>query len=190
MESFRQFLQNFPHYRPSYFDEVSPSLHIKQVRAGDYFLQMGQVCHEVGFIKSGLFRHFYLKEEKEITTCFCLESSLVTSYKSLITQQDSEIAIQAVENSEMIVLPYQALLDLYEKNLFWQQLGRMASEQEYLEKDRYHHFITDLPATERYLKVLENKRDLYQRIPLTYLASYLQVSPETLSRIRKKISRT
>ena len=108
----------------------------------------------------------------------------------MITQQASDVAIQAIEDSTILTLSYDSLQLLYEKNLFWQQVGRLAGEAEYIHVDGHNRFLNDLSATERYQQVLEHQEDLLQRVPLTYLASYLQVAPETLSRIRKKMSRT
>ncbi|MEL6721468.1 MAG: Crp/Fnr family transcriptional regulator, partial [Bacteroidota bacterium] len=133
---------------------------------------------------------YHLNDGREITNCFCAENTITTAYRSLTSQTASEIGIQAIEYSELIVLPYDALLRLYEKDLFWQQLERLAVEKEYFIAEDRHQFLNDLDATERYLQVLNDHPDLLQRVPLNYLASYLQIVPETLSRIRKKISRT
>ncbi|MEM1120985.1 MAG: Crp/Fnr family transcriptional regulator, partial [Bacteroidota bacterium] len=109
-----------------------------------------------------------------------------TSQTSLITQRESDIAIQAIEPTQLIVFSYHALQKLYEKNLFWQQVGRLALESEIITMECHNRFLSDLTATQRYQQVLQNDPDLLQRVPLNYLATYLQVAPETLSRIRKK----
>ncbi len=190
MEAFNKFLQNFPHYQPSVFEEVQPYISTKEIAAGDYFLREGQVCQHIGFIEKGLCRLYYLNDGKEVTNCFCKENTITCSYRSLITQQPSDVAIQAIEDVTLLTLSNESLQALYKKNLFWQQVGRLAGEAEYINVDCHNRFLTDLTATERYLQVLEEEPDLLQRVPLQYLASYLQIAPETLSRIRKKIART
>ncbi|MFK7969047.1 MAG: Crp/Fnr family transcriptional regulator [Bacteroidia bacterium] len=189
MESFNTYLQQFPHYTPQVFDAVRPYLSEKRFEAGEYFLQHGKVPREIAFIKKGLFRLFYLHEGKEVTNCFCKEHTVTGSYRSLITKSESDIAIQAIEPSELIILPYDALLKLYEQDLFWQQVGRLAAENEFVVTECHNRFLKDLSATERYMQILENEADLLQRVPLTYLSTYLQIAPETLSRIRNKISK-
>ena len=87
-------------------------------------------------------------------------------------------------------MPYANLQKLYTQNLFWQQVGRIASENELITTECHNRFLRDLSATERYKQILENENELLQRVPLNYLATYLQIAPETLSRIRKKIGRT
>lgn len=190
MEAFKNYIKQFPHYRPEIFEDVLQFLEEKHIEAGDYFLRQGKICKEIAFIEKGLLRLYYLKEEKEITTCFCKENTITCSYKSLITNSASEIAIQAIEPSKLIVFSYDSLKVLFEKALFWQQVGRLAAENEFINAECHNRFLTDLSATDRYKEILESDSDLLQRVPLNYLASYLQIAPETLSRIRKKIIQT
>ncbi len=100
------------------------------------------------------------------------------------------MSIQAIEDTKLIILSYDALQELFRKDLFWQQVGRLAAENEFIISESHNRFLKDLSATERYLQILNKDKELIQRVPLNYLASYLQIAPETLSRIRKKISRT
>lgn len=188
MESFRLFLQKFPYYSPELIEEVKPFLTTVNIKEGDYFLRQGKVSRQIGLIQKGLLRLYYLNDGKEVTNCFCKENTLTCSYRSLITQQPSDLAIQAIEDSTLIVMSNDSLQKLYTKNLFWQQVGRLAAENEFMITDCHNRFINDLSATQRYLQVLETDPELLHRVPLNYLATYLQVAPETLSRIRKKIS--
>lgn len=188
METFKNYLKQFPHYTPKVLDTILPYLSIQNIEAGDYFLKQGKICRHIGFIDRGLLRLYYLNDGKEVTTCFCKENTITCSYKSLITHTPSDVSIQALEPSELIVFSYQSLQQLYEKDLFWQQVGRLAAESEYITNECHHRFISDLSATERYQQILEEDNDLLQRVSLNFLASYLQVAPETLSRIRKRIS--
>lgn len=190
MEAFEEYLQNFPHYTAHSFDLARPFLSERTLQPGDFFLQHGQICRSIAFIEGGLLRLYYLYDGKEVTNCFCRQHTITTSYKSLIIQQASDIAIQAIEESRLIVLPYKDLQKLYQADLFWQQVGRLASENEYIMIERHNRFIRDLSATERYLSIVEKEPELLQRVPLNYLATYLQIAPETLSRIRNKIART
>jgi len=190
MESFNNYLKQFPHYSPNVFEAIRPYLSIKEIEAGGYFLMHGKICRDIAFIEKGLLRLFYLNDGKEVTNCFCKENTLTTSYSSLITQQESDIAIQAIEPSRLIVFSKDSLQKLYKENLFWQQVGRIAAENEFITTECHNRFLTDLSATDRYKQMLQNDNELLLRVPLNYLASYLQVAPETLSRIRNKLART
>lgn len=188
MEAFKNYISQFPHYRQELIEEVIPHLRNVELEAGEYFLEQDKVCRDIAFIVKGLVRLYYLNDGKEVTTCFCKENSLTCSYKSLITNTPSELSIQAVESCELIVFSYASLQQLYSKDLFWQQVGRLTAENEFINTECHNRFISDLSATDRYKQILEEDSDLLHRVPLNYLASYLQVAPETLSRIRKKIS--
>ena len=190
MKAFEKYLQQFPQYHDRVFQEVLPYLTIKELAPGDYFLRQGNTCKTIAFIESGLMRLYYYHDGKEVTTCFCKENTITCAYKSLITNTESETSIQAIEPSKLIVFSYESLQKLYTKDIFWQQVGRLASENEFINTECRNRFLQDLSATERYQEILNNDSDLLQRVPLNYLASYLQIAPETLSRIRKKIIRT
>ncbi len=190
MESFNNYLKQFPHYTSEVFEVVRPYLTVKEIEAGEFFLSHGNICRHIVFIEKGLLRLFYHNDGKEVTNCFCKENTIATSYSSLITQQGSDIAIQAIEKSSLIVLSNDSLQKLYKENLFWQQVGRMAAENEFITNECHNRFLRDLSATDRYQQMLEDDSELLQRVPLNYLATYLQVAPETLSRIRNKLART
>ena len=190
MEPFRSYLQQFPHYTLQVYENAYPYLSQKTLQPEEFFVPIGNVCKNIAFIEEGLLRLYYLNDGKEVTNCFCKENMVATSYRSLITQQVSDIAVQAVEASKLVVLSYDSLQKLYDKDLFWQQVGRLAAENEFIITEAHTRLLQDLSATDRYLHVLENDPELLRRVPLTQLATYLQVAPETLSRIRNKIART
>jgi len=190
MISFKKYLQQFPNYRHAAYERALPFISELTIPAGDYFLRHGKISRTIAFIESGLFRQYYLHEGKEVTSCFCRENTLTTSYKSLITQRESDIAIQAIEESRLKVISYNSLQKLFENDLFWQQVGRMAAENEFIVSETHNRFLKDLSATDRYLHILNDDQELLQRVPLNYLATYLQIAPETLSRIRNRTART
>lgn len=190
MNALENYLQQFPNYTPGAYESAIPFFSEKTFKAGDFLLRAGKICRSIAFIEEGLFRQYYLKDGNEITSCFCRENTLTTSYKSLISQEESDLAIQAIEESKVILLSYSSLQKLFKSHSFWQQVGRLAAENEYMVSEAHKRFLTDLSATIRYLHILENDKELLQRVPLNHLASYLQIAPETLSRIRNKIVRT
>lgn len=187
MESFRDYLRQFPGYTDRAFERAAPLLFEEQFGKGDFLLRMGRTSDRIAFIQQGLFRQYYLLDGKEVTMCFCREYTLTCSYRSLITQQPSELGIEALEKSRVLSLRYRDLQALYGLDAFWQQVGRMAAEQEYVVRDHHTHFLQDLSAAERYAHILQEERSLLQRVSLQHLASYLQVAPETLSRVRKQV---
>jgi len=190
MSTFDNYLRQFPDYTPQAYRDVQPHLTIKELAEGEYFLREGKTCTEIGFVQSGLLRLYYLNDGKEVTNCFCKEHTITTSFRSLVSQQESDMAIQAVEKTRLIVFSYDSLQHLYSKSFFWQQLGRLATESEAITNECHTRFLRDVPAIDRYRKILTDDPELLQRVPLNYLATYLQMTPETLSRVRKSISKT
>lgn len=187
---FKEYIKQFPFYSDEAFEVALPYFKEIVLKKGEHFVEEGKTCKKIAFIQEGLFRTYYLKDGIEITTCFCKENTLTTSFKSLITKQVSELSIQATEESTIWVIQYHDLEILYSKNLFWQQVGRLVAQQEFINAECYTRFLNDQNAKQRYLHILDNESDLLQRVPLLYLASYLQIAPETLSRIRKEITTT
>ena len=120
MDAFNIYIKQFPHYKPAVFEQVLPHLTAKEIQPGAYFLKTGNTCKNIAFIEQGLLRLYYLNDGKEVTICFCKENTITTSFRSLITQQESDISIQAIEASKLIVLSYDSLQRLYEQDLFWQ----------------------------------------------------------------------
>ena len=190
MEPFREYLRQFPGYTDRAFEGAAPRVVEERFDKGELLLRLGSTSDRIAFIEQGLFRQYYLLDGKEVTTCFCRERTLTCSYRSLITQQPSELAIEALEESNVLSLGYQDLQALYDLDPFWQQVGRMAAEQEYLVRDHHTRFLQDLSAAERYEHILREEPHLLQRVSLQHLASYIQVAPETLSRVRKQAARS
>jgi len=189
-DSFKDYLAQFPGFSSESFELVLPHIVERVISEGEFLLEQGKTCRHIYYIVEGLFRISYLHEGKEITTCFCKENGITCSYQSLISRLPSETSIQAIERSRVLIISLESLEELYAKDPFWQQVGRLAAEGEYLVTAQHNRFINDLSATERYLQILNQDKELLQRIPLNYLASYIQVAPETLSRIRQRTAHT
>ena len=188
INNFKRFIREFPFYSDAALEVALPYFKLKTLKKGVHFIEQGKICKQIAFIQSGIFRTYYLKDGLEITTCFCRENALTTSYKSLITQQPSELSMQAIEETEILVIDYKDLQILYGKHLFWQQVGRLVAEKEFITVENYTRFLNDQTAKQRYLHILTYENDILQRVPLIHLASYLQIAPETLSRIRKDLA--
>ena len=144
--NFKTFISQFPHYSNGAFELAEPYLKINKIKKGEHILCQGSICRNIHFVVSGMFKVYYLRDGVEITTCFCKENRFTTSYQSLISNQPSDLNIQAVENSETVSIQYEDLKKLYAQHLFWQQIGRMVTEQEYIITECYTRLINDKPA--------------------------------------------
>lgn len=158
-----------------------------QVRSGEYFLEEGQLCRYVGFIEQGLVRYYMNDNGSEKTLYFNKEGEFVSNYQSFIPRQPSNTSIQAIEDTTLQVISYADLQRLYAGIREGEKLGRLAIEHVFLSSmQQLKSFYKDSPA-ERYQQFLRSYPDLSQRIPQYYIASYVGIKPQSLSRIRKKL---
>ncbi len=158
---------------------------------GDYFVKQGNVCREIAYINKGFLRTFYLNHKvEEITSCFCNENALTTSYKSFILQQASNLSIQATEETELLVIDYEDIQKLYNKSIVWQNIGRILSEREYIALEQYASILNNETAKEKYLRLLKEQPIVLQKAKVEDIASYLGVTRRTLSRIRQEVSKS
>ncbi|MCK6616898.1 MAG: Crp/Fnr family transcriptional regulator [Cyclobacteriaceae bacterium] len=158
------------------------------LKKGEYLLRAGQVCNHVSFINKGVFRVFNIVNDNEYTAYFAFENDYVTDYKSFLTRKPSFDNIVALEDAELIQLDYDSMQRLYETFPVWQKYGRLISEYVFIETaERTQSLLLKSPE-ERYLQMLKEHPQIPERIPLKYIASYIGVTPEALSRIRKRIT--
>lgn len=154
----------------------------------ELILQEGQICKNVYFIRKGLIRYYQVKEGTEVTGQFFSENNWYTDLESFLTHRPSRLSIEALENSELLLLPKQQMEELYVKHPVFERLGRILAEQAFLGlKNRHSAYILRSPQ-ERYTSFVKNCPHLVQRVPQHYIASYLGIQPQSLSRIRKRIS--
>jgi CRP-like cAMP-binding protein len=157
------------------------------LRSGEYFLEEGKVCKHVGFIESGLVRYFLIDDGAEKTVYFSKENEFVSNYQSFLPKKPSNTNIQAIEETYMYFISYDNLQRLYEKIKGGERFGRLAIEQIFVNSIEQSKSLYKDPPETRYRQFLEMYPDLVQRLPQYYIASYIGIKPESLSRIRKRM---
>jgi CRP/FNR family transcriptional regulator len=163
-------------------------LRIETFASKQYFLEEGRVCQKLGFINAGNFRTYYLLDGKEINTHFALQDQFVTDFKSFLTGQPSRYFIEAIDPAEIVVFNSAVLQAAYAQSPRWEKFGRLMAEAAFRESMQRTEAFLFYNAEERYRLLLEHRPDILQTIPLQYIASYLGIEKESLSRIRKKIA--
>jgi CRP-like cAMP-binding protein len=155
----------------------------------EYILQEGKISTQLHFIENGLVRVFHLKDGKETTTYLSSDNGFVSSYSSFINQTKSVENIQCLENTQTLSISYKAMQELYDRIPQWQKIGRILAEQNFLCLADRLLKLQSTPAKEKYLAFLKTSPEkIVQRTPLIHVASFLGITPESLSRIRKDIS--
>lgn len=154
----------------------------------DVFITPGKVCHTIGLIEKGLMKCVYHQNGEEIVFEFAYENSFIADYYSFVTLTPSEKEIRCLENTIVHTISRENLERLGKEHPFIESMSRKINERLFLRMhDRLKSMLLD-PAADRYQKLIAERQDLTQRLPQYLLASYLNVKPETISRIRKKIS--
>ncbi|MCG7858041.1 Crp/Fnr family transcriptional regulator [Flavihumibacter sediminis] len=154
-----------------------------------FILRQGQISNQIHFVETGLVRIFHLNEGKEVTTYLSSDNGFVSSYSSFLYQTRSYENIQCLENTETFSINYKDMQSLYELVPGWQKIGRILAEQNVLCLTDRLLKLQSVPAKEKYIEFLKTSPEkIVKRTPLIHVASYLGITPESLSRIRKEIS--
>lgn len=186
MESLLNTIRYFIPLSASDEEIVRRLFHKKIFKKGEHLLQAGNVCRHVTFIETGLVRYYFNSDGEERTNYFNKEGEFVCVYTSFLPQIPSDINIQALEDTTIFVISFNDIQELYRAVEHGERFGRLAIEQVYLNAiNQIGSLYTDPPEV-RYTNFLSNFRDIAQRIPQYYIASYVGIKPQSLSRIRKR----
>jgi CRP/FNR family transcriptional regulator, anaerobic regulatory protein len=163
-------------------------LQVKQYKKKELVLQEGQVCNYTYFINKGCFRYYYLVDGKENTAQFFFENGWYTDFESFLSGKPTKQNIETLENTELLLLSSKDLHELYNEIPKFERLGRQMAENAFLGVRHRNEMLENHSAEERYLKLMKERPKVFERVPQHYIASYLGIQPESLSRIRKKIT--
>jgi CRP/FNR family transcriptional regulator, anaerobic regulatory protein len=151
---------------------------------GSYVLKKGQVCNKAFFLAKGLARSYYMNQGKEVTSRLMEEGFIITSWLSFYSQQPSNEYIIAMEPCETLYLDFTDINKLYKEFSLFNIIGRKQVEHSFCQAELRTQMLRGLSAVQRYEYFCEKHDSLLQRVPLKYIASYLGMSDETISRIR------
>jgi CRP-like cAMP-binding protein len=151
-------------------------------------LKVGQTENYLSFIETGIIRFYISKEVEDFTFGFAFKSNFVSAYDSFITQEPSSYELETLSDTIIWSLTYQDLQQIYSQTQIGNKIGRLASEELFLKKSKRELSLLNQSAEQRYLNLFTEQPHLLQFIPLKYIASYIGITPQALSRIRKRIS--
>lgn len=160
----------------------------KRIKKGELLLSSGDHQNEIGIINSGLIRYYYLDPYgNENTKFFASSNDIVMSFQAFILNIPIDFYIEALEDTNLFIIKKSNLKKLLNERIFWRDLYYKELEKAYCLKEKRSHDLLMKNALERYKTFIIDFKDLKNRIKQQYIASYLGIKPETLSRIKKLI---
>lgn len=172
-------------------DRIEELISISQkdtIRANEYFIREGEIPKKFAFAFSGLFRYVYINHKgHEFTKGIITENSFISSYSAMVSKSPSHFFIEALEDAEILKIPYEKWLTLLETDIFWFKFLLGFIEKGFGIKEKRERDLLLLNAETRYLNFMSEFPGMDKRISQTIIASYLGIQPESLSRIRKNI---
>jgi len=165
--------------------------HIFEKRGMPGTAQKGQIlfspegpCLKLWYLKTGIIRAYRIVGNKDITFFFFFEGEFAVDYESFLTEEKSPLYFEALTDCQLLVFAKRTLTELYEQDPTYYQLGKLMAEKAYVSAtDRLKQFQAD-PLQVRYEKLQTKAPHLFEQIPQYYIASYLGVEPQSLSRLR------
>lgn len=186
-QKFKDYISTFIQLTEEEWADMAQYYRVKKLAKNDFLIKEGQICRAMNFLNKGTCRTFNLKNGKEITTNFFFDGSFITDYSSLITQKPTTEYIQALEECEFIYLSYQKMQEFYQKYASMQLFGRLIAEKVFLNLYQRQQDFLLLNPKERYLALMERRPKVVLNLPQIYVASYLGITPEYLSRLRREL---
>lgn len=167
-------------------DAIETHLTRKCICKKEWLLQPGDTSRNLYFVESGLLRSYYYDAQHEITNWFMREGELVISVESFYQQKPANEYIQAIEDCELYYISYDSLITLYRSFHSFCMAGCFLTQQYYIKAEERLKNVRKKQIIDRYQFLLAHHPQIVQRSPLTYIASYLGITLETLSRLRAK----
>jgi len=171
------------------WDFFTSKLQRQCIKKKTIFLKTNEIENHISFIESGVVRLFIPKEnpDKEITFGFSFKDQFVSAYDSFLTQTPSAYQLQALTDTTLLSMTYSDLQEVYKNTQIGNLIGRLTAERLFLLKSKREQNLLNLTAEERYLKLFKERPELLKVIPLKYISSYIGVTAQALSRIRKRL---
>lgn len=160
-----------------------------KVPRGEHFITAGAVCRHMFILNKGVVRGYIRDGKREVTTWITAEGEMVTSISSFFTQNPSQESIQALEDCEVTVFQFDTVQYCFDHFSELNIVARKVLEQYYMDAEERAYIARLSKASAKYAYFLKNKSHLTNRIQLTHIASFLNMTLETLSRLRSKLSK-
>jgi len=188
LKSFREYLTKFTSLTEHEFDaQLAPVCKVRRFGKKEILTKEGQVEDYFNFITKGLVRKYYKKGNLEINTQISMEGHLILSQESFHSRQPSEYFVETIEPSTVVSITHDDLERVYASSHKMEHLARLLITYAMVIKDRWQMQLVKMTPRERFLNFVTRNPELMQRVPQKFLASYLNIKPETFSRFKHLI---
>ncbi len=186
-ENIIKFINQFVDFKEEELIAMQNKIEIVQLKKNDIFIKEGEIADRIAFTNKGHLKVYYYHEGEEITRDITPLHSFATALPSFVSQTPSFEIISAITDCELITISKSDLEYLYSNFPKWERLGRKITEKMFVESQRrIYSFITETAET-RYKKLLKQYPDMIHDVPLKYIADFLGIKLQSLSRLRKSL---
>ncbi len=189
MQQIKAYLDQIATITEEDWEFFTSKLHPRVIPKKGVFLKLNEIENTISFIESGVVRLYIPKEDpdKEITFGFSFKNQFISAYDSFLTQKPSAYQLQALTETTILSITYNDLQAVYKTTQIGNLIGRLTAERLFLLKSKREQDLLNFTAEQRYIKLFKERPELLKVIPLKYISSYIGVTAQALSRIRRRV---
>ena len=184
VKALQDYLARFIELTDEEFDDITSIAEIRTYDKKVKLIDQGEIENYFNFIIKGLARKYFFKGEEEIITQLAKEGELISSSVSFLSGEQSLYIVETIEPTTFLSFSRESIERLYAKDKKYQKLGRLIITDLFLQKEAWDLERILYSTQERFVRFVSNNSNLFQRVPQKYLASYLNIQPETFSRLK------
>jgi CRP-like cAMP-binding protein len=188
-EIVKGYIGNFVSLTEQEFSFMASLVEVRQFEKRGKLVVEGEVEKYLNFIIKGLARKYFIRKNDEMVMHFARENEIICCYDSFTTGEPSHFTVEALEQMMTVSITAENVEKLYDFSPKMERLGRMIATTEYQKKESFEYNRVRLTSQERFINFIRNNGYLLQRVPQKYLASYLNMKPETFSRLKHLMKR-
>ncbi|PWT76321.1 MAG: Crp/Fnr family transcriptional regulator [Bacteroidetes bacterium] len=184
IDTAKQFVSKFVALSDKEFGLLAQVLEIREFDKKEIIIKEGEVEKYLNFVYKGLARKYFRRNKEQLITQIAQENDIISCYESFLTEKPSHYAIETIEPTTLISISKQNVENLFLASPKMERLGRLIVTQQFLDQQHWEYDRMCYSSHERFIKFVRENADLLQRVPQKYLASYLNIKPETFSRLK------
>ena len=189
IDTLRQYMSGHVALTNEEFARLTEMIEIRNFDKRQHLIVVGEVENYLNFLVKGLARMYFIKGRTEIITHIARENEMISSSASFLSGSPSSYFVEALESSTFLSISRQRLEKLYLGSPRMERLGRLMTTHFFLQKEEWELECIRLDTRERFMRFVQSNPDLMQRVPQKYLASYLNMKPETFSRLKHLVGK-